>query len=67
MKVTRRSQITGKTSSMELDVTIDQMELYENGNIKIQDVFPDMDGDKREFIRSGITPAEWNDVFKGLE
>lgn len=29
----------------------------------IQDAFPDMTANQREFILSGITPDEWDDTF----
>ena len=30
----------------------------------IQDAFPDLDADQREFLMTGITPAEWAEMFK---
>jgi len=33
----------------------------------IQDVFPDLDADKREFIFTGITPELWDEIFNGKE
>jgi hypothetical protein len=29
----------------------------------VQDAFPHLSADEREFLMSGATPAEWADVF----
>ena len=29
----------------------------------IQDIFPTLDADQREFIQTGITPSEWAEMF----
>ena len=29
----------------------------------IQDIFPTLDADHREFIQTGITPSEWAEMF----
>jgi len=29
----------------------------------IQDIFPTLDADQREFIQTGITPSEWAEIF----
>jgi hypothetical protein len=59
MKVYRRSMITGKAHTMDLPITEKQLEAYENGYGLIQDIFPDLTPDEREFIKSGITPEEF--------
>lgn len=62
MKITKQSQLSGKTNTMELDITNEQLVKYDNGEL-IQNVFPNMNADEREFLKSGITPKEWSDVF----
>jgi hypothetical protein len=32
-----------------------------------QDAFPNLTNDQREFLISGTTPAEWDEMFKGME
>ena len=54
--------ISGELNSMELDVTQDQLNLWQGGEL-IQDVFPHLNADEREFIKTGITPQEWSDTF----
>ncbi len=60
--ITRKSMISGELNSMELDVTQDQLNLWQGGEL-IQDVFPHLNADEREFIKTGITPQEWSDTF----
>ena len=62
MKITRHSIITGKLHTMDLPVTEEQYARWKAGTL-VQDVFPDLTPDQREFILSGITPEEWADVF----
>jgi hypothetical protein len=59
MKVTRKSLITGKIHTMELPVNPLELDAYHVGNANIQDVFPHLTPEQREFIKSGITPEEW--------
>lgn len=37
---------------------------YLNNPVLIQDAFPELDNNQREFIKTGITPEEW-DKFIG--
>ena len=63
MNVVRRSQLSGKVNSMELDITANQIAQYESGKFLIQDIFPNLTRGEREFIKSGITPEEWEENF----
>jgi hypothetical protein len=67
MLVERRSEISGKISTMEIDVTPEELKAWENGNMLIQVAFPNLSVDAREFIKTGITTAEWNDLFSGCD
>ena len=60
--ITRKSQLSGNTSSMELDVTQAQLNRWQGGEL-IQDEFPHLNAEEREFIQTGITPQEWSDTF----
>jgi hypothetical protein len=64
MLITKTSQATGKIHSVELPVTESQINAYLYQNVKIQDAFPNLNADQREFIMTGITKEEWNDLFK---
>ena len=37
------------------------------GNGLIQNIFPDLTPDEREFIKTGVTPDEWDNMFAGGE
>tara|TARA_R110002167_G_scaffold52997_1_gene152422 strand:+ start:569 stop:727 length:159 start_codon:yes stop_codon:yes gene_type:complete len=47
---------------MELDVTAKQIVSWEKGEM-IQNVFPHLTAGEREFIKTGITPDDWNKLF----
>lgn len=64
MKITRTSMISGITRTMDIPITEEQWELWDEGNGPLaQDCFPDLDIDSREFIISGITREEWDEVM----
>jgi hypothetical protein len=63
MKIVRTSQVSGITRTMDLDVTEEQLALYSLGQVAIQDCFPGLSADEREFIKTGITAEEWDQVF----
>ena len=65
MFVTRTSPISGKTNTMYLDITDKEADSYVNGSL-VQNAFPRLTASEREFILTGITPAEWDQMF-GIE
>jgi hypothetical protein len=64
MTITRTSVFTGITRSVDLPVTEEQLLSYERGAL-LQNAFPNLSAADREFIKSGITDAEWKDMFGG--
>ena len=58
MLITRKSPFSGNTNSMEIDVTFQQLSVWEGG-VLIQNAMPNLTADEREFIMTGITPEEW--------
>ena|SRR6478609_11842721 len=70
MIVTVEHAITGERVSKELDVTQEQLDRWAGGEL-IQNVFPDLDPDDREFIMTGMSQAEWDKLTEeddeGLE
>ena len=62
MLVGKKSQLSGKSHEMEIDVSEKQITLWMEGAL-IQDVMPNLSPDEREFIMTGITPAEWDEAF----
>lgn len=64
MIIKRTSAISGKQREMDLPVTQEQLDKYASGMYYIQDVFPNLTPDQREFIKTGITSEEWDFMFK---
>lgn len=58
MVITRQSSFTGRVHSMDLNVTEAQLNRWEAGEL-IQNVFPDLSPDDREFLMTGVTAEEW--------
>jgi hypothetical protein len=66
MKITRKSPLTGITRTKEIDVTIEQILAWEEGEL-IQNAMPQLSADDREFVKTGITGEEWDQLFGGSE
>jgi hypothetical protein len=68
MKVTKRSTLTGITHTLDLDITPAQVLAWTQGKL-IQDAFPNLSADDREFLLSGSTREEWEQAFyaKGVD
>lgn len=63
MKITRISPFTRKEHTLDIPVTQEQLDDWKNGN-HIQYAMPNLSPEHREFIISGITPTEWDEMFK---
>lgn len=64
MTIIRKSQVSGLVRSRELDVTPDQIARLEARQETIQDIFPNLSASDREFIKTGITDEEWDELFE---
>jgi excinuclease UvrABC nuclease subunit len=62
MILKRMSILTGNVSEMEIQITEEELNAYLNGNECIQNVFPHLNADEREFIMTGITSEEWEEM-----
>ena len=58
LRVINTSALTGKENQMILPVTETQIKRWQDGDL-VQDVFPFLNDDQREFLMTGITPDEW--------
>ena len=65
--VTKQSMLSGKTSSMALPIRQGQVDYWQQSGDLIQNVFPHLNADQREFLMTGITPDEWDSAFGGDE
>ena len=66
MLIERTSMLTGIERSMELPITEEQWVAFLNGAL-VQDAFPHLSPDEREFIITGMTKEEWDDIFRDEE
>lgn len=66
MLIKRTSSFSGIEREMDLPIEPWQWEAYENG-VLIQKAMPHLTPDQREFIMTGITAEEWDEVFGGDE
>lgn len=65
MLITRRSMLSGEVHTFDIPITEDQYFTYRSSpSALVQDAFPNLTPDQREFILTGATPEEWNAAFK---
>lgn len=63
MKITRISQATGIERTIDFDITEEQWNDYLSGTL-IQNAFPTLSPEEREFIITGITADEWDEFMR---
>lgn len=69
----RRSVFTGNWHQMPLPITLEKLRQWEqlcmSGGKRplIQDFFPELDDDQREFLLTGTTPTEWDEYVKDID
>jgi hypothetical protein len=62
MKITRTNPLNGEVNTLNIEVTDAQIEAYAAGAL-IQNAFPNLSADDREFIKTGITAESWEAAF----
>jgi len=62
MFITKKSELTGNTNTIDIPVTEEQIHAWMTGTF-IQDAMPHISADHREFLMTGITPDEWERYF----
>ena len=62
MQITKTSVHSGITRTLDLDVTFEEIAAWQAGEL-IQVACPRLGADAREFIKTGMTPREWQEVF----
>ena len=67
VKVTRASLHSGKWNSIIIPMNFDEFQMrlsmWADDKEYIQDAFPGLNPDQREFIQTGITIEEWDEIF----
>jgi hypothetical protein len=53
---------SGKVNTMDLPITDEQIARWESDTL-IQNAFPNLNADQREFLMTGILPEEWDEMF----
>lgn len=66
MKITRKSPFTGIEHTRDVLVSQRELNLWQSGTM-IQNAMPNVSAEDREFIKTGITPEEWNETFSDEE
>lgn len=66
MKITKKSCITGKENTMDLDVTVEQIHLWQSG-VLVQKAMPHLSMEEREFLITGMTSEEQTAFYKKIE
>ena len=61
MKITRTNPFNGEVNTLDIPVTEEQVQAYMNGAL-IQNAFPNLSADDREFIMTGITAESWAEM-----
>lgn len=62
MKVKILNRLTRQYNEMDLDVTEEQLARHAGGEL-VQNVFPHLSAEEREFLITGMTPAEQKEIF----
>lgn len=58
---------TGVERTIELPIKKDVLERWEKGEGLVQNVFPGLTPDQREFLMTGAAAEEWEAAFNGGE
>ena len=62
VRITKTSMLSGNMSTMDLPIRQGQLDRWLSGEL-IQNAMPNLNAEQREFLMTGITPAEWNEAF----
>lgn len=68
MKITKVSDATGIVHTREIDISEWGYARYKRGELGyVQEAFPHLSANDREFLLTGITPEEWDELMGDLE
>jgi hypothetical protein len=66
MEFTKRDPFSGKTNTLDIPVTLEQLELWKSG-VLIQVAMPNLSPNDQEFLITGIMPDSWDTAFKNRD
>ena len=64
--ITRNGPWSNNPSTMKIDTTDAALAAWQGGML-IQEAMPNLSAAEREFIKTGITPYEWDNMFEDEE
>lgn len=62
MKITMTHPVTREDNEMDLNITSEQMNEWQNGTL-IQKALPHLTSDEREFLLTGLLPGEFERMY----
>ena len=62
MLITKFSPHSMRDNTREIDVSQSQLDRWKAGEL-IQNVMPHLSADDREFLMTGLTPQDWEEMF----
>jgi hypothetical protein len=65
MKVLKTCPFTGKLKVRDLDVTDEEMQAYLSEGVLLQNAFPRLNAEEREFVKTGIDGEAWKKYVVG--
>jgi len=66
-QIKRVSPFSKKENVREMFIDQDDWARYTFEGVNVQDAFPYLSPDEREFIMTGILPGEWDELFENCE
>lgn len=66
MIITKTSSLSGIVRTMDLPITEEQLNNFEDG-MSIKDAMPNLTPNEREFILTGVVQEEWEELFAGFD
>jgi len=63
LSITRNVGFGPRRATMVLPITLEDYSRWQRKEGLMQDIFPDLSPDQREFMLSGITPEIWAETF----
>lgn len=66
MLIQKQSMVTGILHTRDIPVNHQKYQKWISLGVKaphVQDMFPELSPDDREFLLTGITPEEWDNMF----
>tara|TARA_R100000664_G_scaffold27698_1_gene38580 strand:+ start:2139 stop:2354 length:216 start_codon:yes stop_codon:yes gene_type:complete len=62
-EIEKTSPLTGKVNTMEIKMNPNDYVRWQKRETNIQDALPYLSVDEREFLMSGISPEDWNELY----